>query len=127
MSDILVDTHAFIWFVEGNGRLGKEAKERIEKAPHRFLSVASVWEIAVKVSIGKLGMSLPFERLQEILDNNGFGLLPIRLAHTQRLIDLPFHHKDPFDRLLIAQAMVEQLPIITVDAHFAKYPVDIVW
>jgi len=127
VSNILVDTHAFIWFVEGNGRLGKEAKKRIEKAPHRFLSVASVWEIAVKVSIGKLEMSLPFERLREMLDNNGFELLPIRLAHTQRLIGLPFHHKDPFDRLLIAQAMVEKLPIVTVDGHFAKYPIEIVW
>ncbi|WP_020533739.1 type II toxin-antitoxin system VapC family toxin [Flexithrix dorotheae] len=127
MSQILVDTHAFIWFVEGNKLLSREARRQIEAASDPYLSMVSVWEIAIKISIDKLKMKLPFERLQEMIDSNGFKILPIQLEHTQLLINLPFHHKDPFDRLIIAQAMQENLPLISIDGNFEKYQVDLIW
>jgi PIN domain nuclease of toxin-antitoxin system len=103
----LLDTHAFLWFVMGDARLGAAARDTIEDTMHeKWISVASIWEIAIKHSLGKLTLAEPFEVLiPREIQSNGFRLLPIDLAHLTRVNVLPFHHRDPFDRLLIAQSL----------------------
>ena len=94
----------------------------------KFLSVASLWEIAIKLSIGKLTLSAPFNVLiPRQLSLNGFELLDIEIDHTAVVAVLPFHHRDPFDRLLIAQAAVEKMSVISVDTAFDAYPVTRLW
>jgi len=103
--NFLLDTHTFLWFINGDSEISKEAKEIIESPNNtKFVSIASFWEIAIKISIGKLHLEMPFQELETHTSKNGFQLLPITFQHTQQLINLPFHHKDPFDRILIAQA-----------------------
>ena|SRR5687767_3044171 len=108
---LLLDTHTFLWFIMGNPNLSANARAMIEdQANEKFLSVASLWETAIKVSIGKLALSAPFDTLiPQQLSANGFELLNLEVRHAAMLIDLPFHHRDPFDRLLIAQAVVEKM------------------
>jgi PIN domain nuclease of toxin-antitoxin system len=126
---LLLDTHAFLWFIMGSSSLSPSTRDLIEDgANERFLSAASLWEIAIKVSIGKLTLSAPFDVLfPEQLDSNGIGLLGIEAAHTAVVSTLPFHHRDPFDRLLVAQAVVEGMPIISTDIAFDAYPVTRLW
>jgi len=126
---LLVDTHAFLWFVAGDSRLSARAKRRIENHENdRFLSVASIWEMAIKNSIGKLTLSISLDALvDEGAVRNGFALLDIRPDHAMAVTHLPFHHRDPFDRLLIAQALVERLTIVSSDAVLDAYPVKRVW
>ena len=92
-----------------------------------FLSVGSLWEIAIKINIGKLKLSYPYDTVIQQIEENGMELLPIKFIHTQQLIDLPLHHRDPFDRLIIAQAMAEDMMIISKDENFHYYPVEIIW
>ena len=122
---LLLDTHIFLWFIMGSTTLSAHARDLIEDVAHeKFLSVASLWEIAIKYSIGKLSLSAPFDELiPQQLSLNGFELLNIKVDHVAIVATLPFHHRDPFDRLLIAQAMVEKMPILSVDALFDAYPV----
>jgi len=126
---LLLDTHAFLWWVDGGERLSKRARAAIANPKHECLvSLVSCWEIAVKLSLGKLRLATPFQRfLPEQLAANGFAPLPIDLRHVARVADLPFHHRDPFDRLLIAQALEEDLAIVSADAVFRKYGVKRVW
>jgi PIN domain nuclease of toxin-antitoxin system len=126
---LLLDTHAFLWFIMGNPNLSANARALIEdQANEKFLSVAGLWEIAIKVSIGKLALSAPFDTLiPQQLNVNGFELLNLEILHTAALISLPFHHRDPFDRLLIAQAMVEQMQIVSIDSTFDAYPIKRLW
>ena len=126
---LLLDTHTFLWFIMGNSSLGSKARTAIEDlANEKYVSVASVWEIAIKVSIGKLSLSAPFSALiPDQLIANGFELLNLEVAHAAALINLPFHHRDPFDRLLIAQAMVEQIQIVSIDSTFDAYPISRLW
>jgi PIN domain nuclease of toxin-antitoxin system len=94
----------------------------------RFVSVASLWEIGIKVSKGKLLLNEPFvDFVQHAVHDNGFSLLPINTAHIERLLSLPFHHKDPFDRILVAQALVENVPLVTCDKDILRYPITQVW
>jgi PIN domain nuclease of toxin-antitoxin system len=126
---LLLDTHSFLWFVGGDSSLSVAARLLIEDADNSvFLSAASVWEIAIKVSLGKLHLEQPFDVLipQQLLVNH-IELLGITLQHTAIVARLPFHHRDPFDRLLIAQAIVEQIPVITRDPAFDAYPVQRLW
>lgn len=122
---LLLDTHVFLWFIMGSPNLSVEARTLIEDENNRkFISVASLWEIAIKSSIGKLTLSAPFDQLiPQQLSLNGFELLPIELAHLAAVATLPFHHRDPFDRLLVAQAMVEKMPIVSIDSAFEAYNV----
>ena len=122
---LLLDTHIFLWFIMGSSNLSVHARKLIEDvANQKFLSVVSLWEIAIKSSLGKLILSAPFETLiPQQLSLNGFELLNIEVNHTAVVATLPFHHRDPFDRLLIAQAMVEKIPIVSIDAAFDAYPV----
>ena len=126
---VLVDTHALLWFLLGDSRLSATAREAIESSSNtRFLSDASVWEISIKQSLGKLKLAEPFEsRLVAALERNVFEQLPIARPHLFAVSRLPFHHRDPFDRLIIATAMVENLPIVTQDSQFAAYSIDVIW
>ena len=126
---VLLDTHAFLWFVLGDPQLSNTARRHIEDPGNeKLVSPATYWEIAIKVSLRKYTLSQPYETfMQQGIVENGFLVLPIALQHTAVLTSLPFHHRDPFDRLIIAQAMVEQMPVISGDAAFAAYPVIRIW
>ena len=126
---LLLDTHTFLWFIEGNDSLSDAARAAIENfANQKLLSIASLWEIAIKVSIGKLEVEMPMtELVEEQVFGNAFGILSILPKHLNELSELPFHHKDPFDRLIIAQGLAEKMSIITIDKAFKDYSVRIVW
>lgn len=126
--DILLDTHSFMWFVNGHPSLTEKAKEVIESTDNqRFLSVASLWEMAIKINIGKLSLSEPYHLVKQQIINNNIELLPIEFEHTLQLVSLPLHHRDPFDRLIIAQAMSETMAVVTKDENFKHYPIEIIW
>jgi PIN domain nuclease of toxin-antitoxin system len=120
----LIDTHALIWYVGGSKKLSKEARAVIEDTGNTvYISKASLWEMAIKISLGKLEISIPFEELEEYLDENEFSILDYNFDHLNELIALPFHHSDPFDRLIISQAISEDFTIISHDNVFAGYSV----
>lgn len=122
---LLLDTHAFLWFIQGNEMLSDAARKLIEdETTQKFISVASLWEIAIKVSTGKLqiGMSMIELVRREVL-GNAFNTLRIEPEHLNELAQMPFQHKDPFDRLIIAQSLVENMPIISKDRAFGNYSV----
>jgi PIN domain nuclease of toxin-antitoxin system len=127
--NILLDTHSFIWFVEDNPSLSSHARMLIaEPTNDVFLSIASVWEMAIKVSLGKLDLTQPFDLfIPNQLLLNDITLLDITISHTLRVATLPFHHRDPFDRLLIAQSLVEVMPIIGIDSVFDAYGANRLW
>jgi len=127
--NLLLDTHTFLWFIAGDSNLSKTARAAIEDEGNiRYLSVASLWEIAIKVSIEKLELSEPFESLiPEQLAENGIELLDISVDHTAIVASMPFHHRDPFDRLIAAQAKVEQMTLVSVDDIFDAYAVTRLW
>ena len=126
---LLLDTHAFLWFFIGNTSLSATARALIEdESNEKFFSVASLWEIAIKVSIGKLTLSAPFDDIfPDQIANNGIDLLGITSAHVSAITTLPFHHRDPFDRLLIAQALIEQMQIVSADAALDAYSITRIW
>lgn len=126
---LLLDTHSFLWFIGGNASLSPTARTLIEDADNQpLLSMASLWELAIKLSIGKLSLGQPFETLiPEQMRLNGIELLQIEMAHVVVVAKLPFHHRDPFDRLLIAQAMVEQIPMVSGDPAFDLYRIKRLW
>lgn len=126
---LLLDAHAFIWWDSEPNRVSPNALAQCQnRANELWLSVASVWETQVKLQLGKLRLSLPLAKLIESQQRtNGLQVLPITLAHVLAIEQLPDHHKDPFDRLLIAQANVEGAVLISHDPFFAKYPVKVVW
>jgi PIN domain nuclease of toxin-antitoxin system len=124
---LLLDTQAFLWWVGDDPRLSSRARRAMAGAPC-LLSIASCWEMAVKAGLGKLEIPRPLERfLQEQIEVNGFSLLPASLEHVADVAELPFHHRDPFDRLLAAQARREELAIVSSDPVFRKYGVKRVW
>jgi PIN domain nuclease of toxin-antitoxin system len=126
---LLPDTSSFLWFVAGSGRLSGRAGNLMEDFDNELvLSVASLWEMAIKVSVGKLELPEDFDRfIPEKLEENEIEILHVRLAHLSEMIKLPFHHRDPFDRLIIAQSVSENLPVIACDGIFREYPLDIMW
>jgi PIN domain nuclease of toxin-antitoxin system len=126
---LLLDTHAFLWWVGGSRSLGRRARSAIASGRNEcFVSVASGWEIAIKASLGALKVEGALDRfVPEQLAANSFRPLPIELKHCARAADLPFHHRDPFDRLLVAQALEDDLAVVTADPVFAKYGVKRVW
>jgi PIN domain nuclease of toxin-antitoxin system len=124
---LLLDTQAFLWWVSDDPRLSARARRAIAATPC-VLSVASCWEIAIKASLGRLEIPRPVDRfIQEQVEVNGFRLLPVSLAHTGGVADLPFHHRDPFDRLLATQARQEEMSIVSSDRVFSKYGVRRLW
>jgi PIN domain nuclease of toxin-antitoxin system len=127
--NLLLDTQALIWFLLDNPRLSGKARESIITTNALiFVSPASIWEIAIKISLGKYALPAPFKTFwDDQLLANDFALLPISLSHTARVVDLPFHHRDPFDRLIIAQSLEEGLPVVSSDDMFDNYGVERVW
>lgn len=124
----LLDTHAFLWFISGNASLSKNARQAIESVQAQsYVSIASLWEIAIKTKIGKLDIGMPFVDLKKHIAANGFDLPPIHFEHLQIITDLPLQHQDPFDRILVAQSMAESLIVITKDPHFKGYEVQTLW
>ena len=124
---LLLDTQAFLWWIGDDPRLSTRARRAITDASG-LLSVASCWEIAIKAGLGKLEIPRPIDRfIQQQLEVNGFSLLPASLEHVSAVAELPLHHRDPFDRLLVAQARREELAIVSADPVFRKYGVKRVW
>lgn len=125
----LLDTHAFLWFANNDAKLGENAKRIFLNQENEIMtSVSSIWEMAIKVSLEKL--ELPGS-LQEFvrthIRGNKIGIMSIELNHLYQLENLPYHHRDPFDRLIIAQAIAESIPILSRDEAFDLYPVQRIW
>lgn len=126
---LLLDTHAFLWFTLNDPQLSVPARNLIaDPANDIEISPATYWEVAIKIGIGKYSLT---ESLQDFMEReiatNQFRILHIEPRHVAPLTSLPFHHRDPFDRLIIAQAMIEQIPVVSADAVFDAYPVQRFW
>ncbi len=115
----LLDTHIFLWAVQGNASLKPRVRRMMEAAEQVYVSAASIWEIAIKARLGKIEASAV--DLVGAIEASGFLELPVRAVHAIRVADLPLHHTDPFDRLLVSQAMVEPLRLLTVDTVLCQY------
>ncbi|MFB8787870.1 MAG: type II toxin-antitoxin system VapC family toxin [Potamolinea sp.] len=127
MSSLLLDTHAFIWFAENDIHLPSSTREEIESADIVFVSIASLWEIAIKLSIGKLFLQSAYETIETQLDATGLTLLLISFADTAKIRHLPLHHRDPFDRIIVAQAMNHSLILISQDTQLDAYSIQRLW
>ena len=125
---ILLDTHAVLWFFDDDERLSKSAIEAIYNPENKkYVSIATVWESAIKYSLGKLKLGGGIENFIEVIYENGFTLLEVDTEHIKVVTNLPFIHRDPFDRMIIAQAIVENMTIMTSDANVLKYDITHVW
>ncbi len=126
---ILLDTHTFLWWIEDDPQLSDVARATIADGSHElFFSAASGWEIAIKSQIGKLRLPENLDQfITEQLYRNNFTVLPIQLSHTLHVHALPLLHRDPFDRILVAQSSVEEMPILTIDPQIAQYNVQTLW
>lgn len=119
---LLLDTHAFIWFVSGSDELSKEAKKVIKNGQNvNYLSIASLWEMSIKIKLHKLDINGTFESVIDDVIENDIKILPINFSHTVKQYNLNFFHRDPFDRIIISQAIVEKMNIISKDKIFEKY------
>lgn len=126
----LLDTHTFLWFIADDPELSSSStRERLEDGSNDlFLSYASIWEMAIKISLDKLQVSQPLEDfMSEQIRLNSINLLSFSIPQVARVASLPFHHRDPFDRLLAAQALIENLPLLSKDAIFDRYGVQRLW
>ena len=126
---LLLDTHALIWFAEDDEHLSTPARQALEDhANELFCSVASIWEIGIKASLGKLKLGAALDRtFRRRLEENGFGILPVEYAHAAHVLSLPWYHRDPFDRLLVAQAALEQMALVSHDNLLDAYGINRVW
>ncbi len=124
----LIDTHVFIWYATGDNRLNKRIISLIEGNNEIYLSMASLWEMAIKVNIGRLKFKEPFKKIvTRQIEINNYHVLNIKPEHTFHLSNLELFHKDPFDRIIISQAIVEDMPIISKDKYFKNYNIEVVW
>ena len=126
---LLLDTHAFLWWIGDDPRLPAKARRLISRGRNEvFLSAASAWELAIKTALGRLRLA---ENLEEFVTRhiavNGFHVLPVHLRHALHVATLPDHHADPFDRILVAQARVEKLVLVSGDERIGRYPVPVAW
>ena len=126
---LLLDTHTFLWWVTDDARLSSQARALIaDNSNDLYLSAASGWEIAIKAQLGRL--RLPEHAPQFVMAQlalNAIQVLPIQLHHALHVFTLPLHHRDPFDRLLVAQSQLEDLPLVTADTRISDYAVNVVW
>jgi PIN domain nuclease of toxin-antitoxin system len=124
---LLLDTHAFIWFVDGNSKLSSAARAAIDDVSNAvYLSVASAWELAILVSLKRITLQRTVKEYVAVYtEKNAIDLLPVTLDHIGGIVDLPFHHCDPFDRLLSAQAKSNDLTLVSADNAFEQYKVNI--
>ncbi len=126
--NLLLDTHTLIWLAEADNNLSQPAKSAIENPANTcYVSIATFWEMAIKTSLGKLEIQIPLAQLKQLVIENGIEILPIEFEHTLLITQLPFHHKDPFDRLLIAQAKLEKMTLLSRDEKFVHYDIQILW
>ena len=127
MSDFLLDTHTFIWLSENDANLPNNLRDMIDIADRVYLSIASFWEIAIKLNLGKLSLQRSYETIGAELESSDILLLPISFIDTLQIRYLPLHHRDPFDRILIAKAMNRSLALISRDTQFDAYPIQRLW
>lgn len=126
--DLLLDTHSLIWFLNGDDKLSEKAKSAIEEPSNsKIVSIASIWEIAIKISIDRFRFPKGFKYFLDMVEDNGFEILPITFEHAVKLSTLEFIHRDPFDRLLIAQSMADSLTIVTKDDYIKQYQIHTIW
>jgi PIN domain nuclease of toxin-antitoxin system len=126
--NILLDTHTFLWYLEDSKQLSSKAAEIIEDPSNTLrLSIASLWEISIKLGLGKLRLQNSFSELEEVLQQLKIEVLPITFSDTECYLNLPLHHRDPFDRILVAQAMNHSLVLISCDVAFDAYDLQRVW
>jgi PIN domain nuclease of toxin-antitoxin system len=118
---VLLDTHILLWCLQGSKKLPAQAIDIVQSADEVYASVASLWEIAIKYSLGKLDLDIAFVELDKAIVASGYEYLPVEAAHTVQLVELPQLHNDPFDRMLIAQSIVEPLRLVTSDTKVARY------
>jgi PIN domain nuclease of toxin-antitoxin system len=125
---LILDTHAFLWFFNGDEQLSPQARLAIEDdSNEKYVSLASLWELAIKICLGKLTYESGLDGLISLINLNGFLWLPINQNHILTLTTIPLIHKDPFDRLLISQAINEKCLIVSKDEFIRQYPLDILW
>ena len=126
---LLLDSHTLVWAVDSPTKLGSRAKAMLEDASNELLvSAATIWEVAIKVGLGKLALSMPYRQwMWQAIRDTGASVLPITVEYADVQASLPRHHGDPFDRLLVAQAVVEQLALVSSDAVFESYGIQRVW
>ena len=126
---LLLDTHTFLWFIDGSQNLSEYARRLIEAPSNeRLLSIASLWEMSIKISLGRLELPVSFtDLIEHHVQGNDIDLLAIKPEHLDVLKALPFHHRDPFDRLMIAQSVSEQIPVVSRDAAFEAYSIERIW
>ena len=129
MKRLLLDTHAFLWWIADDARLSKRARAAIaNRTTECFVSLATCWEMATKVNLDKLTVATPVEQfVPEQISANDFELLHIEFAHVARVERLASHHRDPFDRLLVAQALIEDMAVVSADPVFRRYGVRRIW
>ena len=127
--NLLIDSHALIWAVLDDPRLSQRARRVLrDRAGDFYVSIVSFWELSLKIALGKLRtMTSSIAYLRDECQEQGIRIIPLQVEHIIRAESLPLHHRDPFDRMLIAQALQENLTILTGDAEFTKYPVEVLW
>ncbi len=124
----LIDTHTLLWYLKGDEQLSKNAKGILDnKKEQVFISIASLWEMAIKINIEKLKLDYSFPELEQKLQFEQVAVLGVLFSHTETLTSLPLHHRDPFDRMIIAQSLTENLTIISKDKNFSLYPIQLLW
>ena len=125
---LLIDTHSLIWFLNGDEKLSRKVKMAIENPENeKFISVGSIWEIAIKISLDKFRFSKGFNHFLTLIEENGFAMIPITVEHALILSTLEFIHRDPFDRLLISQCKADNLVLATIDENIKKYQIKTIW
>jgi PIN domain nuclease of toxin-antitoxin system len=126
---VLLDTHAMLWWLRDDHRLSDVARSMLGGGSTELLwSLASSWEVAVKITVGKLDLGRPVERLfADLVTEQGVDLLPVGHEHCSRVAALPLHHRDPFDRMLVAQAQEQGVPLLSADDKLRRYDVDVLW
>ena len=126
---VLLDTHAFLWLITDDDRLSENARQTYLNTNNSlFFSAASLWEICIKKSLEKLSLKEGwFQTIQKEMEINTIQWLPIEMTHCAEVTKLPFNHRDPFDRMLIAQAIVEEMKLLSRDSHLSIYPIELIW
>ncbi len=126
---VLLDTHAFLWLIHDDDRLSRAARQTFLNMENRlFFSAASMWEICIKMSLGKISLREGWSQIiQEEMERSTINWLPIQRSHCVEVVRLPFHHRDPFDRMLIAQALVEDMHLLSRDNRLSAYEIERIW
>ncbi len=126
--NLLLDTHAFLWYLQGNPNISLETRELLDATENNlYLSIASLWEIAIKVGLGKLELEYSFQELPDVSRQLDIRILPIAFEHTERYLALPLHHRDPFDRMLVAQAIRHSYILVSQDVMLDAYLIQRLW